>query len=177
MTLVVPVDYGGIAHANWDPAATELPVPDHGDLAQWLARGRATLRLDAATLPPELAGLPLPTVSEDDDARSLQARVRGWLQAQPEALPRPWKAVISALRKRVRVVRHADDGLTLSPEQLAHVWTPYYQAEKLFTGEVRGMGLGLAMVASLVWENGGSCRMFNRPNGPGVIVELLLPAA
>lgn len=71
----------------------------------------------------------------------------------------------------------ADDGLTLSPEQLAHVWTPYFQAEKLFTGEVRGMGLGLAMVASLVWENGGSCRMFNRPDGPGVIVELLLPAA
>lgn len=71
----------------------------------------------------------------------------------------------------------ADDGLTLSPEQLAHVWTPYYQAEKLFTGEVRGMGLGLAMVASIVWENGGSCRMFNRPDGPGVIVELLLPVA
>ncbi len=69
----------------------------------------------------------------------------------------------------------ADDGLTLSPEQLAHVWTPYYQAEKLFTGEVRGMGLGLAMVASLVWENGGSCRMFNQPAGPGVVVELLLP--
>lgn len=71
----------------------------------------------------------------------------------------------------------ADDGMTLTPEQLAHVWTPYYQAEKLFTGEVRGMGLGLAMVASLVWENGGSCRMFNRADGPGVIVELLLPAA
>ena len=71
----------------------------------------------------------------------------------------------------------ADDGLTLSPEQLAHVWTPYYQAEKLFTGEVRGMGLGLAMVASLVWEAGGSCRMFNRADGPGITVELLLPAA
>ena len=113
MTLVVPADYGGIAHANWDPAANELPVPDHGDLAQWFARGRATLRLDAATLPPELAGLPLPAVSEHDDARSLQARVREWLQAQPEALPTPWKAVISALRKRMRVVRHADDGLTL----------------------------------------------------------------
>jgi DNA-binding response OmpR family regulator len=71
----------------------------------------------------------------------------------------------------------ADDGLTLSPEQLAHVWTPYYQAEKLFTGEVRGMGLGLAMVASLIWEAGGSCRMFNCPDGPGVVVDLLLPAA
>ncbi len=71
----------------------------------------------------------------------------------------------------------ADDGLTLSPEQLAHVWTPYYQAEKLFTGEVRGMGLGLAMVASLLWEAGGSCRMFNAEPGAGIVVELLLPAA
>jgi len=31
------------------------------------------------------------------------------------------------------------------------------------------------MVASLVWEGGGSCRLFNRGNGPGVVVELTLP--
>lgn len=68
-----------------------------------------------------------------------------------------------------------DNGLNLSPEQLAQVWLPYYQAEKSFTGEVAGMGLGLAMVASLVWSAGGSCRMYNRSGGPGVVVELALP--
>lgn len=68
-----------------------------------------------------------------------------------------------------------DNGLTLSPEQLAQVWTPYYQGEKAFTGEVTGMGLGLPMVASLIWGVGGRCRMYNRPGESGVIVELIIP--
>ncbi len=68
-----------------------------------------------------------------------------------------------------------DDGLTLSPEQLARVWTPYYQGEKYFTGEAAGMGLGLSMVASTIWSAGGTCRMYNRASGPGVTVDLVLP--
>jgi signal transduction histidine kinase len=70
-----------------------------------------------------------------------------------------------------------DDGLTLSPDQLAHVWTPYYQGEKRFTGEVPGMGLGLSMIASLIWQVGGSCSISNREDGSGIVVELLLPAS
>jgi two-component system cell cycle response regulator len=68
-----------------------------------------------------------------------------------------------------------DDGRSLPPEQLAKVWIPYYQGEKQFTGEIAGMGLGLSMVATLVWSAGGSCRMYNRSGGPGVVVELILP--
>jgi len=69
----------------------------------------------------------------------------------------------------------ADDGLTLSPEQLLRVWLPYYQGEKYFTGEATGIGLGLSMVASMVWSVGGSCRLYNRDPGPGVVVALTLP--
>ena len=68
-----------------------------------------------------------------------------------------------------------DDGLTLSPEQLAKMWTPYYQAEKFFSGQVPGMGLGLSMVASLVWSAGGTCRAYNQDSGPGIVVEIMLP--
>jgi two-component system cell cycle response regulator len=68
-----------------------------------------------------------------------------------------------------------DDGLTLMPEQLAQAWTPYYQGEKYFTGEVAGMGLGLARVASIVWAVGGTCRIFNQDDMPGVVVELTVP--
>ncbi len=74
-------------------------------------------------------------------------------------------------------LRIMDDGLTLSPEQLAQIWTPYYQGEKQFTGEVAGLGLGLTLVANLVWSVGGTCRMYNRTPGPGVVIELLLPQA
>lgn len=70
----------------------------------------------------------------------------------------------------------ADNGLALSPEQLIQVWTPYYQGEKFFTGEAAGMGLGLSIVASLVWEVNGTCRLYNRDNEPGVVVELVIPA-
>jgi len=70
-------------------------------------------------------------------------------------------------------IRLTDDGVTLSSEQLAQVWTPYYQGEKFFTGETTGMGLGLAMVASTVWNVGGKCRIYNID--PGVTVELSIP--
>jgi two-component system, cell cycle response regulator len=72
-------------------------------------------------------------------------------------------------------IQISDDGLTLSPEQLERVWTPYYQGEKHFTGMVEGMGLGLSLVASLVWSVGGRCRLYNRNGRPGVTVDLTLP--
>lgn len=70
-----------------------------------------------------------------------------------------------------------DDGRTLSPEQLTLAGTPYFQGEHSFTGEVAGMGLGLASVFTLVWQVGGSCYMANQPVGPGVCVELQWPRA
>ena len=71
----------------------------------------------------------------------------------------------------------ADNGRTLPAEEIARVWDPYYQSEKRFTGEVHGMGLGLSMAAVLLWQAGGSCRMYNRDPGPGVVVEFTLPDA
>jgi signal transduction histidine kinase len=68
-----------------------------------------------------------------------------------------------------------DDGLSLSPEQIAQAFLPYVQGEKYFTGEAAGLGLGLAQVATLVWGVGGKARLYNRVEGSGVIVELTLP--
>jgi two-component system cell cycle response regulator len=73
---------------------------------------------------------------------------------------------------RIRVM---DDGQTLSAEQLSWAWLPYVQGEKEFTGELPGMGLGFPMVATLVWKAGGDLWLRNRPDGPGVIVELKIP--
>jgi len=70
----------------------------------------------------------------------------------------------------------SDDGLTLSPDQLARMWVPYYQAERGFSGQVPGIGLGLSMVATLVWRVGGTCHAYGREQGPGVVVEIVLPA-
>ncbi len=70
-----------------------------------------------------------------------------------------------------------DDGIHLSPQQIANVWEPYMQGEKGFSGEAPGMGLGLPLVSSLVWQVGGSAGISNRANRPGVVVELTIPLA
>jgi len=73
------------------------------------------------------------------------------------------------------ILQIMDDGQTLTPEQLAQVWTAYYQAEKFFAGNVEGMGLGLTLVSYIVWNIGGKCIIRNRPDGVGILVELHLP--
>jgi signal transduction histidine kinase len=83
---------------------------------------------------------------------------------------------ISSVQEGIRI-RVCDDGLTLTSEQLAKLWTPYYQIDGYFSGEVPGMGLGLAVVASLVWSAGGKCRAHNREDIPGIVVEIVLPLA
>lgn len=74
-------------------------------------------------------------------------------------------------------IRVSDNGMALSPKQLAEAWRPYYQGEKDFTGEAPGMGLGLSTVSTIVWGAGGQCHIMNRNDGPGVTVELVLPEA
>lgn len=72
-------------------------------------------------------------------------------------------------------ISFSDDGVTLTPEQQMQVWQPYYQAERFFTGQVAGMGLGLPMIAAMIWRSGGTCRIFNNQLGSGVTVELNIP--
>lgn len=82
---------------------------------------------------------------------------------------------VSRLSSHQVCLQICDDGRTLSPDQLARVWRPYYQGEKQFTGEAAGMGLGLSMVGTLTWAAGGSCGLYNRIDEPGIAVELTLP--
>lgn len=70
-----------------------------------------------------------------------------------------------------------DNGRHLSHEDLDRVWLPYFQSEKSFTGEVKGMGLGLAMVSRLIWNSGGHCEINNRLGEEGIVVSLSLPLA
>ena len=82
---------------------------------------------------------------------------------------------LAPLSTKAMLLRVIDNGASLTPEQIEKVWLPYYQVEKYFTGEVPGMGLGLTMVAAVLWEVGGACRFRNREDGAGAIVELTIP--
>ncbi len=92
----------------------------------------------------------------------------------PEKSPGVDLTVTKEFTKHVSI-KILDNGHGLSPEQLAQIWSPYYQGDKYATGEVKGMGLGLAMVATLVREIGGECRAFNRIGESGLVIELILP--
>lgn len=94
----------------------------------------------------------------------------------PQQTPRVTVAVTPCGSDRITMMI-GDDGVSLTPSQLERAWIPYFQGEKYFTGEVPGMGLGLPLVASLVMESGGICRLGNRDDGPGVVAHLTLPLA
>jgi two-component system, cell cycle response regulator len=73
------------------------------------------------------------------------------------------------------VLRVVDNGCQLSPAQLQRIWTPYYQGERDFTGQTPGIGLGLSLVAILIWNAGGSYRAYNREDCEGLVVEIEIP--
>jgi len=135
----------------------------------------------------KLEAVKLITKNEDLMARSLQVSTRAmqiimWeilenaKKFHPGQVPSVEIVALSSQTNRV-LISICDDGISLPPEQLARAVIPYYQGEKTFTGEVVGMGLGLPTVASLVWAAGGGIRLYNRPDRPGVVVELDLPLA
>jgi CRISPR-associated endonuclease/helicase Cas3 len=121
MTLVVPTDYGGLAHGNWAPDGVQglsEPIQDLGDLAQWLQRGRATLRLRLESLPTALRTVTeafgLPRRSRDDEDQDLNGQVAAWVDAALRTeLSAHWQTILAALASKPRIVEDEDGSLTL----------------------------------------------------------------
>ena len=74
------------------------------------------------------------------------------------------------------VIRVSDTGIGLSPEQVAHVFEPFWQADRSVTRRHGGAGLGLAVGQRLSRLLGGDLRVSPRPSG-GTVFELRVPAA
>lgn len=150
-----------------------LPVAELPQLVQALC-AREALPLPLIRVAEDAAGLRMPV-----NRRSLESVLWQLLENSRKFHPMLTPQVEVGVRcgdNGALVLTVADDGSSLPPEQLRRVWQPYSQIEKRFTGERAGAGLGLAMVATVVWSLGGECRMWNRVSGPGVVVELVLPA-
>ncbi|EIJ42896.1 PAS domain S-box [Beggiatoa alba B18LD] len=78
--------------------------------------------------------------------------------------------------KNLLALHFIDDGITIPATELKKVIQPYYQSDKYFTGEVAGMGLGLAMISQLLWGIGGSCSVLQRSDGKvGTEIVITLP--
>ena len=149
-----------------------FPLADLASLLSGLTEGLGLAAINL-TLPHELRGGAV-RLSKTAMEWVLWELLENAVKFHPQQAPVVDVLVISAHPDAI-TLRVQDDGLTLSPEQIANAWVPYYQGERYLTGNVAGMGLGLPLVASLVWEIGGQCRLANREDGPGVVVELQLP--
>lgn len=160
-------------------AAPDIHPPNEGtplaDLPALVAQlgtdlGLAELYI-AADLDPDAGHLAI-------GAQTIELLIAELLENARKFHPLQRPAVAVSIRRRVdRVaITVADNGLHLTQSQLRLIWEPYQQIDHDFTGQVAGVGLGLATVAQICWAAGGSCRVSNRTDGPGLSVELELPA-
>ncbi|HBU70250.1 MAG TPA: hypothetical protein DEE98_07715 [Elusimicrobia bacterium] len=66
-----------------------------------------------------------------------------------------------------------DNGVGIPPEETTNVFEPFYQIDKYFTGQVPGMGLGLALVKRLVKLHNGTIEFKSTINsGTNIIINL-----
>lgn len=73
-------------------------------------------------------------------------------------------------------IKMMDDGIRLSNRQLELLGTPFYQAEKHFTGNISGWGLNLALAIEIIESLDGTLSFYNRDDTPGFVICVDLPA-
>jgi signal transduction histidine kinase len=76
-------------------------------------------------------------------------------------------------RASIRVV---DRGLGIDGADLPHVDKPFYRGRRAVDAQIRGTGIGLSVVRSVVDDHGGELLIASRP-GEGTTVDVLLDVA
>jgi len=86
-----------------------------------------------------------------------------------------WIAVSAECREGYIVVRVADSGIGIPPEDLPHIFDRFYRVQRPETEDIEGTGLGLSIVKSIIEKHGGRVWVESRP-GEGSTFTFLLPA-
>jgi len=68
----------------------------------------------------------------------------------------------------------SDNGIGIAPEHLPHLFDRFYRADSSRSSE--GVGLGLALVKSIMDLHGGTAKIESEP-GHGATVTLAFPSA
>lgn len=107
------------------------------------------------------------------DMHLLQRALDNVLQNALDHTPPEHPVVVSVNSESDRlVVDIADEGTGVSDEVLAHLFEPFYRADKSRGG--KGWGLGLAIARDILELHDGSIRAFNAEQG-GLVVRMTLP--
>ncbi|MBN2304826.1 MAG: HAMP domain-containing histidine kinase [Anaerolineae bacterium] len=72
------------------------------------------------------------------------------------------------------VIRVADGGFGLPPEDLGHAWEPFYHPKDKRTVQIPNMGLGLTLARAVIESHGGRVEIKSVPD-QGSVYKLFLP--
>jgi signal transduction histidine kinase len=87
------------------------------------------------------------------------------------------RAVEVSIESESRIARIiiSDDGIGIPPEEIPHVFEPFYRVDRSRSKKIGGYGLGLSICKTIIEAHGGAISLLNnRPRGVTVIIELPL---
>jgi two-component system CheB/CheR fusion protein len=149
-----PLDVRGIAELACENALPTLEGKGHD------------LRL---SLPPE------PVMVVGDEVRLTQV-VANLLVNAAKFTPTPGHIEVRVAREDLdAVIEVADDGIGIAPHRLDGVFEMFSQGDTKAHGGTPGLGIGLAVVRSLVGLHGGTVRAFSAGADQGTRIRVTLP--
>jgi signal transduction histidine kinase len=86
-------------------------------------------------------------------------------------------AITAAANPKHVEIRVEDDGPGIDPEDLPHLFDPFYRGRRSREEQTRGFGLGLSLVKRLVEAQDGVITVENRPEGGARFIIRLEAAA
>ena len=111
------------------------------------------------------------------DLRTLESAISNLLENTLKyAAAGKWLRVtaVTAHNRKEVIVTVADRGPGIDPEDLPHIFEPFYRGKKVLASSVPGAGLGLSLLQRYLKAHGGSVRLVNSPGG-GASFALYLP--
>ncbi|MCG6859150.1 MAG: PAS domain-containing sensor histidine kinase [Salaquimonas sp.] len=151
-------------------------VPEPFDLATALTGCCAMMRGQAQTREIELVTsdlVDLPEIIADE--RAIKQVVINLLSNAVKFAETGGRVEVTASRVgRNVMIAVADDGIGISPEHMASLGQPFYQADSKYDRKYEGTGLGLSVVCGLVELHGGKVE-FDSHKGKGTTVTVTLP--
>jgi signal transduction histidine kinase len=168
-------------------AGPESGAPACADLAdelrQFAAATQPALRRKGIALVLDLQAACAVSVPHNRFAQALQHLLKNSEEALAEAAARgaptarPTITIHTQSQTNQVLLRFADTGVGIAPENLAQVFDPFFTTKGVLAGgNTTNAGLGLTLVRALALELGGHTWAESEP-GQGTTINLLMPSA
>ena len=155
------------------------------------ARPRATADVDIATLLADAVAATEPDATERavrvvlqpngalppiaGDADALRSALQNIIGNAIKYSPSGGRVTVAPHEEGGRVrIRVEDNGIGIDAADLPHVFKPFYRGRRAVDSQVRGSGIGLSLVRTIIDAHGGTVAIVSRP-GAGTTVTIDLP--